>query len=80
MREIAFVAFLGSSITAWLLILTQNIHGRLTSDYDTRSVHKFHKRSTPRIGGLSLFVGLAIGGMYHGLTADNSLILQSGLV
>lgn len=53
-------AFVGSLLTSWLLVLTQRWHGVLSQDGLT-GVQKVHSQPTPRVGGLGVLLGLALG-------------------
>lgn len=55
-------AFLASLFVGVLLVLTRHLHGHLTLDGDV-GVQKLHRRPTPRIGGLAMFIGAIIGGL-----------------
>ena len=69
------VAFFVSFLCGLLIILTKGLHGRVTLDRDISGIRRFHIQPVPRVGGISLLVGLAAGGIYHGLQADNELYL-----
>lgn len=51
---------LSSLALAVMLVLTKRWHGALTLDF-TDGVQKLHTEPTPRIGGVPIFVGLAMG-------------------
>lgn len=58
----AITAILGTSfLVCALLVMTQRWHGKLSLDHDLESAQKFHAVPVPRIGGMGLMVGLAIG-------------------
>jgi UDP-N-acetylmuramyl pentapeptide phosphotransferase/UDP-N-acetylglucosamine-1-phosphate transferase len=58
----AVSAILGTSfLVCAFLVLTQRWHGRLSLDHDVSGTQKFHAVPVPRIGGMGLMVGLAIG-------------------
>ena len=52
------ISFLTSFIVALLIIRFNHIHKHLTADSDFSAPQKFHKKSTPRIGGIAIAVGL----------------------
>lgn len=52
----AFVVALSACVA---MVLTQDVHGRLTLDSDF-GVQKFHKAPTPRIGGVAVLAGIAL--------------------
>ena len=52
------VAFFSSFITTLLIIRSQHLHSHLSADFDLSGPQKFHTKSTPRIGGVAIAVGL----------------------
>ena len=52
------VAFFSSFITTLLIIRFKHLHGHLSADFDLSGPQKFHTKSTPRIGGIAITVGL----------------------
>lgn len=55
-------AFIVSLLIALVIVVTQRLHGHFT--HDNRSgVQKLHAAPTPRIGGVAIFVGGAVGGI-----------------
>ena len=50
-----------------LIVLTQNLHGRLSLDVDLSGAQKFHKTPVPRIGGIALSVALLTALLYQAL-------------
>ena len=52
------VAFFSSFITTLLIIRFKHLHSHLSADFDLSGPQKFHKKSTPRIGGVAIAVGL----------------------
>lgn len=52
------LAFFVSTISSLLIVRFQHLHNRWSIDGDLSSVQKFHARPTPRIGGISLILGL----------------------
>jgi UDP-N-acetylmuramyl pentapeptide phosphotransferase/UDP-N-acetylglucosamine-1-phosphate transferase len=69
------ISVTGSAGVAVVIILTDRLHGRYTSDRDFDSVQKFHSTPVPRIGGIALLMGLVLGGVFHGLAEDQELNL-----
>ena len=66
---VLFVAF-----TAWFLIKTKSVHGRLSMDKDLSGIQKSHKEPVPRIGGVAIFLGLlCIIGVVFSLTKSVDL-------
>ena len=55
------ISFLTSLVITLVVIRYQHLHGHLTADHDLYGVQKFHSRPVPRIGGLGVFVGVAVG-------------------
>ncbi|WP_018152848.1 MraY family glycosyltransferase [Leeia oryzae] len=55
-----FLAFLGSLFASIVLIRTQHLHAHLSMDTDLVGVQKFHANPTPRIGGLSILLGMLL--------------------
>jgi UDP-N-acetylmuramyl pentapeptide phosphotransferase/UDP-N-acetylglucosamine-1-phosphate transferase len=53
----------GSLSIAALVVFTQRYHGHLTMD-SSHGVQKFHVRPTPRVGGLGIYVGLAVAWLH----------------
>lgn len=76
----AVSAILGTSfMVCAFLVLTQRWHGRLSLDHDVSGTQKFHAVPVPRIGGMGLMVGLAIGvlvgHLLNGQTYRTALLL-----
>ncbi len=55
---IFFIAISLSTLSTWLIVRTSHLHGYITSDYNLGGVQKFHLIPVPRIGGISLIIGL----------------------
>jgi UDP-N-acetylmuramyl pentapeptide phosphotransferase/UDP-N-acetylglucosamine-1-phosphate transferase len=56
------LAALASSFAASLLIVkSQSWHGQLSCDHDLSGVQKVHTMAVPRVGGLAVFTGIALG-------------------
>lgn len=53
------IGFMASLLTGLIIMMTQRWHSRWTFDQDF-GVQKFHQIQAPRIGGLSLLVGLLL--------------------
>jgi UDP-N-acetylmuramyl pentapeptide phosphotransferase/UDP-N-acetylglucosamine-1-phosphate transferase len=58
--EIFFAPFLSTLVVCGLLIHFQSWHLRLSADNNFDGPQKFHTRSTPRIGGVGIFIGLLV--------------------
>ncbi len=59
---IIFAAFAAAWITGWLIIRFEKLHAHLSYDQITNSPQKIHTIPTPRIGGLTLMIGMLIAG------------------
>ena len=51
-------AFFSSFIATLLIIRFQHLHDQHSGDHDVSGPQKFHMRSVPRIGGISIAIGL----------------------
>jgi UDP-GlcNAc:undecaprenyl-phosphate GlcNAc-1-phosphate transferase len=51
-------AFFASFITTLLIIRFKHLHGQFSGDHDLSGPQKFHAESVPRIGGISIAIGL----------------------
>jgi UDP-N-acetylmuramyl pentapeptide phosphotransferase/UDP-N-acetylglucosamine-1-phosphate transferase len=54
---LAMIGFVSSALTALLIVVSKRWHGTWTLD-SVPSVQKFHENDVPRIGGLSIIIGL----------------------
>jgi len=61
MIEICAVATLSSLFVAWLIIVTEGMHGRHTADTIAGSPQKINPVIVPRVGGIAIFAGLLAG-------------------
>jgi len=61
------LSFAASAILAGLMIRYQHIHNHLSGDHDFDGPQKFHTVITPRIGGLAIWIGMAIAIAYKWL-------------
>jgi UDP-N-acetylmuramyl pentapeptide phosphotransferase/UDP-N-acetylglucosamine-1-phosphate transferase len=50
-----------SFLVSWLLVLTQRWHGGRSLDHDLTGAQKIHHCPVPRIGGVGLISGIAVG-------------------
>jgi len=55
------ISFLIALFSSFLIIKYGYLHQKFSYDHDLSGVQKFHTESTPRIGGVSLFLGLIFG-------------------
>jgi len=53
-------AFIVSLVVTLLLVRYRRLHVKLTGDTDLEGVQKFHTRSVPRVGGLSLILAMVV--------------------
>lgn len=58
------LGFLVSLVVTFLLVRYDHVHGKFTHDSDLEGVQKIHVRPVPRIGGVGIFVGLGVAGIY----------------
>ena len=54
-------AFFASFLKTLLILRSQRLHHSMTHDHQLDGPQKFHAKSVPRIGGLSIALGLAAG-------------------
>ena len=52
------ITFFSSLVVTWLIIRFSHLHLRLTADNDFSGPQKFHQISVPRIGGISIAMGI----------------------
>lgn len=62
MIEPLLFAFCGSFFLCLAIVVTGRFHGHLTHDRG-EGIQKIHTASTPRVGGVALFLGALIGGV-----------------
>jgi UDP-GlcNAc:undecaprenyl-phosphate GlcNAc-1-phosphate transferase len=55
---ILLTAFFASSITSLVIVRFKHLHGQFSGDHDLFGPQKFHAESVPRIGGISIAIGL----------------------
>jgi UDP-GlcNAc:undecaprenyl-phosphate GlcNAc-1-phosphate transferase len=58
-------AFFASFITTLLIIRFNHLHGKFSGDHDLSGPQKFHTESVPRIGGISIAIGLLGATLMH---------------
>jgi UDP-N-acetylmuramyl pentapeptide phosphotransferase/UDP-N-acetylglucosamine-1-phosphate transferase len=63
-------AFFSSFIITLLIIRSQHLHGRHTGDFDLSGPQKFHTGSTPRIGGVSIAIGILAASLINLQSTD----------
>jgi UDP-GlcNAc:undecaprenyl-phosphate/decaprenyl-phosphate GlcNAc-1-phosphate transferase len=58
-------AFFASFITTLLIIRFNHLHGEFSGDHDLSGPQKFHTASVPRIGGISIAIGVLAATLMH---------------
>jgi UDP-N-acetylmuramyl pentapeptide phosphotransferase/UDP-N-acetylglucosamine-1-phosphate transferase len=58
------IAFCVSLVITFLLIRYQHLHEHISGDHDFLGPQKIHTQSVPRIGGVSIALGLLLGSVY----------------
>jgi UDP-N-acetylmuramyl pentapeptide phosphotransferase/UDP-N-acetylglucosamine-1-phosphate transferase len=58
---LALLAFVASAAVSLLIVASQKWHGKLSHDHDLDGVQKVHTSAVPRIGGLAVICGVALG-------------------
>lgn len=66
------IAFFSSFIATFLIIRFESGHGHLTGDSDLTGPQKFHHTSVPRVGGISIFIGIVLATLFHFQSSPNS--------
>ena len=59
------ISFFASFSICLLLVRYQHIHAHLSGDHDILGIQKFHQTAVPRIGGVAIFLGLALALLYR---------------
>lgn len=59
------LSFATSLILTGFMIRYQHLHSHITGDHDFDSPQKFHTVITPRIGGVAIWIGIAIATLYQ---------------
>lgn len=72
------ISFSTSLLLAWLMVRYESSHKNLSGDYDTKGVQKFHKDTTPRIGGVAIFAGI-LSGFLSNYSIEISFLLAASL-
>ena len=65
------IGFLSSFITTLLIIRYKNLHSQFTGDHDISGPQKMHLIAVPRIGGISIAVGIFLSTLIHYFLAEN---------
>ena len=64
-------AFLSSFVATLLIIRFKHLHQRFSADWDLSGPQKFHTKAVPRIGGISIAIGLFIAILLRLINAPN---------
>lgn len=59
----ALIALLMSAVTTGLIVRTAHLHGHMSGD-GVSGAQKIHSGTVPRIGGVAVALGIAIGGLF----------------
>lgn len=68
------IAFFSSLITTLLIIRFNHLHSYLSADSDLSGPQKFHKMAVPRIGGISIAIGLLLATVLRLKNSPNASI------
>jgi len=58
-------AFFASFAATFFIIRLKHLHGPFSGDHDLSGPQKFHTVSVPRIGGISIFIGVSVATLVH---------------
>jgi UDP-N-acetylmuramyl pentapeptide phosphotransferase/UDP-N-acetylglucosamine-1-phosphate transferase len=72
-------AFFASFITTLLIIRFKHLHGQFSGDHDLSGPQKFHTGSVPRIGGISIAIGI-LAAILINLQFSNTMTLKVTIV
>lgn len=61
MLPILALSFAIAAAATLLILRSAHLHGALSADHDLSGPQKFHARPVPRIGGVAIFAGFAVG-------------------
>lgn len=73
------IAFLVSFVVSLAIVKISNRLNKLITDHIHSGIQKFHKKPTPRIGGVAIFSGVFIVLIFKDFTNYITLILASFL-
>ena len=78
------VAFLHSLLINLLIVRYAHLHQHFTGDSDNQKPQRFHSDNIPRVGGVSIFFGIAIATFYRFISQSDGwydifLILMSSI-
>ncbi|MBU3621093.1 glycosyltransferase [Polynucleobacter sp. CS-Odin-A6] len=74
------IAFFSSLITTLLIIRFNHLHSRFSADLDLSGPQKFHKIAVPRIGGISIAIGLLLAIVLRLINSPNASLELSLLI
>jgi len=72
-------AFFASFISTLLIIRYKYLHGQLSGDHDLSGPQKFHTGSVPRIGGISIVIGI-LAAILMSLKSSDAISLKVTLL
>jgi UDP-GlcNAc:undecaprenyl-phosphate/decaprenyl-phosphate GlcNAc-1-phosphate transferase len=72
-------AFFASFIITLLIIRSKHLHGKFSGDHNLSGPQKFHMRSVPRIGGISIAIGI-LAATLIGLKSSDAVSLKVTLL
>lgn len=58
------IAFFASFASTYLIIRFKHLHNNASGDFDLRGPQKFHTKVVPRIGGISIALGILIAALF----------------
>jgi UDP-GlcNAc:undecaprenyl-phosphate/decaprenyl-phosphate GlcNAc-1-phosphate transferase len=64
------ISFIASFTTTLVIIRYKNLHQQFTADHDLSGPQKFHLIAVPRIGGISIAVGIFFAVVMHAQTTE----------
>lgn len=73
-------ALLSSWLTGWLIIRYEHLHAHFSHDHTDSGPQKYHTQPTPRIGGLTVMVGLLSAGAIMLFAETIAIERQFGLL
>lgn len=68
------LAFLCSFIATLLIIRFKHLHERFSADFDLSGPQKFHTKIVPRIGGVSIAIGLFVAILFRLTNSDTATV------
>lgn len=73
------IAFVCSCLLTLLIVRYEHLHAHLTADHELHGIQKFHVVPVPRVGGMGILFGAAVGLGYEELV-NGDPIAPSGLL